>query len=40
MDILLNNELLVMTFCTDVKNIHMEGTVSQIFYLGLSFNFI
>ena len=36
MDILLNNELLVMKFCTDVKNIHMEGTVSQIVYLGLS----
>ena len=31
MYILLNNELLVMKFCTDVKNIHMEGTVSQIF---------
>ena len=36
MDILLNNELLVMKFCTDVKNIHMEGTVSQIVYIGLS----
>ena len=31
---------LVMKFCTDVRNIHMEGTVSQISYLGLSFNFI
>ena len=40
MDILLNNELPVMKFCTDVKNIHMKGTLSQIFYLGLSFNFI
>ena len=40
MDILLNDELLVMKFYIDVKNIHMEGTVSQIFYLGLSFNFI
>ena len=40
MDILLNNELPVMKFCTDVKNIHMEGTLSQIFYLGLGFNFI
>ena len=39
MDILLNNKLLVMTFYTDVKNTHMEGTVSQISYLGLNFNF-
>ena len=40
MDILLNNELPVMKFCTHVKNIHVKGTVSQIFYLELSFNFI
>ena len=40
MDILLNNELPVMIFFTDVKNIHMEGIMSQIFYLGVSFNFI
>ena len=33
MDILLNNELPVMTFQTDVKNTDMERTVSQIFYL-------
>ena len=39
-NILLNNELTVMKLCTDVKTIHMEGTMSQIFYLGLSFNFI
>ena len=40
MDILLDNKLPVIQFCTDVKNIHMEGTVSQIFYSGLSFYFI
>ena len=40
MDILLNNDLPEMKFCTDVENIHMEGTMSQIFYLGLSFNLI
>ena len=27
-------------FLTDVQNIHMEGTVSQIFDLGLSFYLI
>ena len=32
MDILLNNKLPVMKFCTDVKNIHVEGTMSQIFF--------
>ena len=31
MDILLNNELPVMKFCTDVKHIHMERIVSQLF---------
>ena len=39
-DILLNNKLPVIKFYTDVKNTHMEKTVSQISYLGLSFNFI
>ena len=29
-----------MKSSTGVKNIHMEDTVSQIFYLGLSFDFI
>ena len=29
-----------MKFYTNVKNTHMEGTVSQIIYMGLSFNFI
>ena len=33
MDILLNNELPVMKFYTDVKNTNMERTVSQIIYL-------
>ena len=36
-DISLILEITVITFYTDVKNIHMEGTVSQMFYLGLSF---
>ena len=29
-----------MRFSTEVNNIHMEGTVSQIFNLSLSFYFI
>ena len=36
----LHNELPVMTFYTDVKNIHMGGTLSQIRYLWLSFYFV
>ena len=40
MDILLNNKLPVMKFYTDVKNTHIEGTVSQMSYSGFSFNFI
>ena len=40
MDILLNIKLPVIKFCTGIKNTHMEGTVSQISYLGLSFSFI
>ena len=40
MDISLIIEITVITFHTDVKNIHMEGIVSQILYLGLSFYFI
>ena len=40
MDILLTNKLPIITFYTDIENTHMEGTVSQISYLGLSFNFI
>ena len=38
--ILLIIVITVIQFYTDVKNIHMEGTVSQICYLGLSFYFI
>ena len=34
MDILLNNELPEIKFYTDVENIHMEGTVSQISIYG------
>ena len=37
MDILLNNKLPVMNIYTEVKNIHMEGTVSQIVYIWLNF---
>ena len=39
-DILLIIKITIIKFYTDIKNIHMEGTVSQIFYLGLSFYFI
>ena len=39
-DILRNNDFTEIKFSTSVKNIHMEGTVSQIIYLGLSFDFI
>ena len=39
-DILLTIEITIIKFYTDVKNIHIEGTVSQILYLGLSFYFI
>ena len=37
---LIHNELPEIQFYADVHNIHMEGTVSQIFYLGLSSDFI
>ena len=40
MDILLNNKLPVRIFYTDLENTLIKGTVSQIFCLGLSFNFI
>ena len=36
----LNIEVNVLKFSIDVKNILMEGTVSQIFDLGLRFCFI
>ena len=39
-DISIIIELTVIPFYTDVKNISVEGTVSQIFYLGLSLYFI
>ena len=39
-DFLPNIEVNVLNFSTDVKNILMKGTLSQIFYLGLSFCFI
>ena len=39
-DISLNIHVNIFKFSTYVKNIHIEGYVSQIFYLGLSFCFI
>ena len=39
-DISLNMYTLVIQFYTDVLNIPLEGTVSQIFYLGLGFYFM
>ena len=39
-DISLNIYTLVITFYTGVLNIPLEGTVSQIFYLGLGFYFM
>ena len=39
-DFWLNIGVNVLKFSTDVKNIRMEGSVSQILYLGLSFYFI
>ena len=39
-DISLNNKLPVIKVYTGIKNIHIEGTVSQIFYLGLTFDLI
>ena len=40
MDISLNIWLKILKSFTDVKHIYMEGSVSQIFYLGLGFCFI
>ena len=37
MDILLNNDFPLMRFYAEVKNSHMEGTVSQILYSLLIF---
>ena len=39
-DFLLNIEVNVLKSFTDVTNILIEGSVSQIFYLGLSFCFM
>ena len=36
MDILLNIHLRVLQFCIDNENIHLEGSMSQIFYFGLN----
>ena len=40
MDILLNIYTLVIQFYTGVLDIPLEGSVSQIFYLGPSFYFM
>ena len=39
-DFSLNTVAMHLKFYTHVDNILMEGTVSQIFYLGLSFDFM
>ena len=39
-DFSLNMALILMKLYKHVANIHLGGTVSQIFYLGLSFSFI
>ena len=39
-DFSLNIEVNVLKSFTDVKNILIEGSLSQIFYLGLSFCFM
>ena len=39
-DILLNIDVTELEFGTQVKNITIKGSMSQIFYLGLSFYFI
>ena len=39
-EISLNIKARLMQFYTHVKNIHIEGTVSQICDIGLSFNFM
>ena len=39
-DFWLNSKVKILKFSTDVKNIVIEGSVSQIFDLGLSFCFI
>ena len=40
MDISLNIYTLVIEFYTDILNIPLEGTLSQIFYLGPGFYFM
>ena len=39
-DILLNIYTLVIRFYTDILNFPLEGTLSQIFYLGPGFYFM
>ena len=39
-DFWLNIKVKILKFSTDVKNIVMEGSMSQIFDLGLGFCFI
>ena len=40
MDISANIRVTEIKFSTEINNIHTQGTVSQIFYLGLSFYFM
>ena len=40
MDISLNRQQKLLKFCFCVPYYHIEGSVSQIFYLGLSFCFM
>ena len=39
MEISANIIVTEIKFSTEINNIHMQGTMSQIFYLGLSFFF-
>ena len=40
MDISLIMTVTCMTICIDIARTHMEGSVSQIMYLGFSFHFM
>ena len=40
MDISLQNQQKLLEFCLCVLHDHIEGTMSQIFYLGPTFHFI
>ena len=40
MDISLNIEVSIIKFATGIDKNHMQGTLSQIYYLGLGFYFM